>query len=150
MEWDRTEAIDGPVPAHVKGLPSLTGRLARKAMSPTLKQLDTGMLHLDLPSGERIEVRGTKPGPEAVLRLKTWRALVRLAIGGDIGFAEGYMYGDWTTPDRSQVEDFLGIFAEKPGQYLVHCLGGVGRTGVFVSCYRIAQGMEPASAIRQT
>ncbi len=57
---------------------------------------------------------------------------------------------DWTTPDRSQVEDFLGIFAEKPGQYLVHCLGGVGRTGVFVSCYRIAQGMEPASAIRQS
>lgn len=56
---------------------------------------------------------------------------------------------DWTTPDRAQVEEFLALF-QNEGQYLVHCLGGVGRTGVFVSCYRIARGLDPAACIRQS
>jgi protein tyrosine phosphatase (PTP) superfamily phosphohydrolase (DUF442 family) len=56
---------------------------------------------------------------------------------------------DWTIPERSQVEEFLTLF-EKPGVRLVHCLGGIGRTGVFVSCYRIARGMTANEAITQS
>ncbi|GMU56374.1 MAG: hypothetical protein AMXMBFR33_55200 [Candidatus Xenobia bacterium] len=56
---------------------------------------------------------------------------------------------DWTCPEQRQIEEFLSLFEESPsGPLLVHCMGGVGRTGVFVSCYRVARGMDPGQAIR--
>jgi cyclopropane-fatty-acyl-phospholipid synthase len=36
---------------------------------------------------------------QATLVVERWRALRRLAVGGDIGFAEAYIDGDLTTPD---------------------------------------------------
>ena len=33
------------------------------------------------------------------MKINSWRALRRLLTRGDIGFAEGFMEGDWTTPD---------------------------------------------------
>ncbi len=38
-------------------------------------------------------------GGEASVRIARWRALVRLLVGGDVGFAEAYMDGDWSSPD---------------------------------------------------
>lgn len=37
--------------------------------------------------------------PVAVVRLHRWRALRRLFTGGELGFAEAYLDGDWSTPD---------------------------------------------------
>ncbi len=52
---------------------------------------------------------------------------------------------DWTTPNPRQVESFLELFERYPEErYLVHCWGGVGRTGVFVCCYRISMGLMNA------
>lgn len=55
---------------------------------------------------------------------------------------------DWTAPSLEQVEEFLGL-VDEPGRgpILVHCLGGVGRTGVFVSCYRVRRGMTAEQAL---
>src|SRR5258707_15268566 len=61
--------------------------------------LEVGRLTIVTPSGERIEHRGTKPGPEGVLNLHNWRALRRLVTGGDNGFADAYNNGYWPTPD---------------------------------------------------
>lgn len=57
-----------------------------------------GALTLELPSGERL-ARRASAGPEAVMKINTWRTLRRLITRGDIGFAEAFMDGDWTTPD---------------------------------------------------
>lgn len=55
---------------------------------------------------------------------------------------------DWTTPEPEQVQEFLELLEEPArGPVLVHCLGGVGRTGVFVSCYRIVHGMSAQDAL---
>jgi cyclopropane-fatty-acyl-phospholipid synthase len=64
-----------------------------------LRHLDKGSLTIVLPSGERIEHRGAIPGPEAVMQLHNGRAFYRLLTGGDVGFAEGYIAGDWSSPD---------------------------------------------------
>jgi len=62
-------------------------------------RLRAGRLSARLPSGETIEACGAAPGPEAALDIEDWRALRRLLLRGDIGFAEGYVAGDWTSPD---------------------------------------------------
>jgi len=58
-----------------------------------------GQLSVTLPDGQRIAFQAPTPGPEAVVVLRHWRAVRRLITGGDIGFAESYIDGDWTSPD---------------------------------------------------
>lgn len=59
----------------------------------------SGTVHLTLPSGETHTFLGETPGPEADFAVHRWRAISRMALGGDVGFAEGYMEGDWSTSD---------------------------------------------------
>lgn len=64
-----------------------------------IRNLHFGHLKVVLPSGAMIEQIGPEPGPEAVIVMHRWRALRRLVTAGDIGFAEGFIDGDWTTTD---------------------------------------------------
>lgn len=74
--------------------------LARLALRRLASQWTEGSLTVDLPGRPatfKIGRRGT--GPDARWRLNNWRAVRRLLSGGDIGFAKGYLAGDWDTPD---------------------------------------------------
>ena len=64
-----------------------------------LDRLAEGSLSVVLPDGARLRGRGAEVGPEAVWVLHRWRALRRLILGGDNGFAEAYLDGDWSSPD---------------------------------------------------
>ena len=64
-----------------------------------LSGLGAGRLRVILPSGESFVRAGRQPGPEATIQIRRWRTLTRILTGGDIGFAEGYLAGDWTSPD---------------------------------------------------
>jgi cyclopropane-fatty-acyl-phospholipid synthase len=54
-----------------------------------------------LPSGREIPVGGGAPGPHARLVIHDFRFMARVMAAGDIGFAEGYIAGEWDTPDLS-------------------------------------------------
>jgi len=55
---------------------------------------------------------------------------------------------DWGVPQDTQVLDFLARLQEKPSpKALVHCFQGIGRTGIFVTCYRVQLGMDLEEAI---
>jgi cyclopropane-fatty-acyl-phospholipid synthase len=56
-----------------------------------------------LPSGREIPIRGSAPGPEARLIIHDYKCMGRVMAAGDIGFAEGYMAGEWETPDLTAV-----------------------------------------------
>lgn len=73
--------------------------LAMFLLGRVLARLGRGTLSVELPDGRSIARRARLPGPEARLVLHRWRALRRLLVGGDIGFAEAYMDGDWSSPD---------------------------------------------------
>jgi cyclopropane-fatty-acyl-phospholipid synthase len=63
-----------------------------------LRHLECGRLTVILPSGKRIDHSGPRPGPEAII-VHNNRALRRLLFAGDVGFAEGYIAGDWSSPN---------------------------------------------------
>jgi cyclopropane-fatty-acyl-phospholipid synthase len=83
---------------------SLIGRLLNRAM-PALK---AGQLQLVLPNGDVVRRRGSNPGPDATLRAHNWRAFWRILLEGEDGFANGYIEGDWSTPDLAHLLE-LGI-----------------------------------------
>lgn len=58
-----------------------------------------GRLLVELPSGTRYVHCGAMPGPDAHLKIHSWHAVRRLVVGGDIGFAESYRRGEWSTHD---------------------------------------------------
>ena len=84
---------------------SLRGRLIRSA----LRAIHKGRLTVVLAGGARIEHSGEEAGFTATIELTHGRALRRILAGGDIGFAEGYIAGDWTTPDLVAL---IGLFAD--------------------------------------
>ena len=74
---------------------------ARSALR-LLEQLRHGALTLHLPDGSQRRY-GEHPqqghGPTASLTLHNWKVFSAALKSGDIGFAEGYIAGDWSTPD---------------------------------------------------
>ncbi len=80
-------------------LPESTPPAAR-AVLHLLKSLNHGTLDLQLPDGSSAHF-GTQAAeqPRAAIRLHNWNVCAAALKSGDIGFAESYIAGDWTTPD---------------------------------------------------
>ena len=81
---------------------SPSGRLLRRLIN----QVHHGRLILVLPSGQVMSAQGSLAGPDAKIIIKSWRCLRRLLTGGDIGFAQAYIEGEWTSPDLTAVIRF--------------------------------------------
>ncbi|NQW00253.1 MAG: class I SAM-dependent methyltransferase [Rhodospirillales bacterium] len=64
-----------------------------------LKRIVFGRLTVDLPSGRRVVFQGDHEGPLASIQVHDLNLIYRIAIAGDMGLAEGYMQGEWETPD---------------------------------------------------
>jgi len=122
-------------PAPLSALPSWAARLALGA----LERLDQGVLHLELPDGSsRLYGRGEH---SAALHIRDWAVFDRLLRGGDIGFAEAFLDGQWDTPDLSGLLALLaanrdaldaplyGSLAGRIMHRLVHLLRANTRSG---------------------
>ena len=62
-------------------------------------RIHAGGLTVEVPSGGRMTHKGARPGPQAFLTIHRWRAIWRLILLGDVGFAESYITGDWSSRD---------------------------------------------------
>jgi cyclopropane-fatty-acyl-phospholipid synthase len=72
-----------------------------------LDRLELGSLELEWRHS-LTRLNGARPGPVARLRVDRPAALLRrLASGGEMGFAEAYMEGDWQSPDPAALLDLL-------------------------------------------
>ncbi|TPW06442.1 MAG: cyclopropane-fatty-acyl-phospholipid synthase [Alphaproteobacteria bacterium] len=83
-----------------------------KAVCMAALNLRDGWLVMVLPDGRRLAF-GDGDGPEATLVVKSWAFAYRLVRNGDIGLAEGYMAGEWDTPDLSVLLTFLSGNADR-------------------------------------
>ncbi|MFC5420768.1 class I SAM-dependent methyltransferase [Bosea eneae] len=73
--------------------------LSRWFLRRLLSRIAVGRLSIVTPEGERLWSGPAAAGPQAAIVMKTWRAMRRLMLDGDIGLAEAYRDGDFTTPD---------------------------------------------------
>jgi len=94
------------------------GVLAR-ILRRLLRRLECGSLSVTLPDGQRLSMRGAVDGPAGQFHLHRWRTLRRLLSGGDIGFAESYADGDWSSPDLTTLIELAAL-----NQPLVNGPGG--------------------------
>jgi cyclopropane-fatty-acyl-phospholipid synthase len=98
-------------------IPQGTPAAARTVLK-LLQRLTHGSLAVQLPDGSMQSFGTHGAQPHAALRLNNWNACSAALKSGDIGFAESYIAGDWTTPNltellrvlvanRKQVEDVV-------------------------------------------
>ena len=75
-----------------------------------LQRLQHGTLHVQWPDG-RVEQFGSLPasgqGLNATLHLHSWAPLTQALKSGDIGFAESYIAGEWTTNNLADLLQLL-------------------------------------------
>jgi len=67
-----------------------------------LQRLRHGTLTLQLPDGTVLQF-GSGEQPAASLALHSWSVFGAALKSGDIGFAESYMAGDWSTPNLAEL-----------------------------------------------
>jgi len=80
---------------ELRGAPSVF-RTAFRMLSQSWGE---GALEIVLPSGRMLTITGAQPGPACRLVVNDYGFIRRVMTSGAIGFAEGYMAGQWDTPD---------------------------------------------------
>lgn len=69
--------------------------------------LAEGAIEAALPDGTRRLLGGQREGPLAIVTVRRWRALTRLVTAGSIGWYEGWVAGDWSSPDPVPIFDLF-------------------------------------------
>jgi cyclopropane-fatty-acyl-phospholipid synthase len=69
--------------------------------------LNAGGIDATLPDGTHRLLGGRADGPVPIVEVRSWRALIRLALGGSAGWYEAWAAGDWTSPDPVPLFDLF-------------------------------------------
>jgi cyclopropane-fatty-acyl-phospholipid synthase len=75
---------------------------AGRAVLQLLQRLQHGSLTLQLPNGT-MQRFGGDAAPHAALHLHSWQPCVAALKSGDIGFAESFIAGHWSTPNLTEL-----------------------------------------------
>jgi cyclopropane-fatty-acyl-phospholipid synthase len=97
-------ALDAAPPASI-ALP-----LRQRWLLRLLNRLDHGTLHVRFPDGQ--QARFGSGAPRADIALANFNPLSAALKSGDIGFAESYVAGDWSTSDLPRL---LALFIRNRG-----------------------------------
>jgi cyclopropane-fatty-acyl-phospholipid synthase len=83
--------------------PGLLARLVAPGFNKLLDRIDAGLkagaLRVSLPDGSQRRLGGRAKGFQAEVAIADWRALVRLAVLGSVGWYQAWEAGEWTSPD---------------------------------------------------
>jgi cyclopropane-fatty-acyl-phospholipid synthase len=105
LRADRRFATGGGLLAH----------LAAPAFAKLLDELDRrlacGGIDAILPDGSKRRIGFHAKGPRAIVRLSSWRALVRLATSGSVGWYKAWALDEWSSPDPVAVFELFSANA---------------------------------------
>jgi cyclopropane-fatty-acyl-phospholipid synthase len=122
----------------------LVARLTAGGISNLLDRIDArlpnGSLLLALPDGSRRLLGGRGSGPAAEVELKSWRALLRFAASGSVGWYKAWTLGEWTSPDPVALFEAFALNSDQ--------LGDIGRAkGLVRMLNRIAHALRSNTPI---
>ncbi len=106
-------------------------KIVRTVFGLAARNWTYGSIELVLPTGERLPIAGAEPGPSGVMAIADYRCLRRVLTSAGIGLAEGYMAGEWDTPDLHTLLEALSLNLDKfqdqlrthPMVRLIHVIG---------------------------
>jgi cyclopropane-fatty-acyl-phospholipid synthase len=108
---------------HLGVGPQWLARLWSGGWHKVLDRIDAGLaagsLETGLPDGTTRLLGGRADGFAAEVKIDDWRALLRLATGGSVGWYEAWEAGEWTSPDPVEL---FALFAAN-----AHTLGDTAR-----------------------
>lgn len=81
-----------------------------------LLRTERGQLTFRLPDGRSVVVLNQQDGPHAVIEIHDYDFVRRAMAGGDVGFADAYIEGMWSTPDLTEVLRFFSSNFEATGK----------------------------------
>ena len=103
--------------------PGVFARLLAPGFHKVLDRIDRGLaagsIFARLPDGTERKLGGRHPGFDGEVHIRDWRALVRLATGGSVGWYQAWEAGEWASPDPVSL---FAVFAAN-----AELLGDVGR-----------------------
>src|SRR5688500_1753748 len=117
----------------------LLARLFGGSFRRILDRIDAGLreggIDATLPDGSHRVLGGRAPGPIPVVRLHSWRALIRLMSSGSVGWCKAWEGSEWSSSDLVPLFDLFTRNGE--------ALGETGRAkGVFRLVNRIAHAFR--------
>ena len=83
-----------------------------KPVFAQLQKMNYGRIDVVMPDGRRFRAEGTRPGQVAEVHIHNPDSFARLIREGDIGLADAYLEGWWTTPDLQALMDV--VFTDNP------------------------------------
>jgi len=89
--------------------------IAESFLRRIVGELECGELLIETPAGDRLVFGGSRSGPHAKVTIHSWRCLWRLASSWDIGFAEAYSAGEWSSSNLAallKLSSYNSAFAE--------------------------------------
>ena len=98
-----TTTTSAPVTSSRQAMPAAARRVVN-----LLQRLQHGTLHVQWPNGDVQQFGQPSPtGLNATLHLHNWNPLTQALKSGDIGFAESYIAGEWTTANLADLLQLL-------------------------------------------
>jgi cyclopropane-fatty-acyl-phospholipid synthase len=89
----------------------LLARLFAGGFGRVLDRIDAGVaagrIEARLPDGSFRILGGRGDGPVAIVELNSWRALIRLATSGSVGWYKAWAQREWTSPDPVPLFDLF-------------------------------------------
>ena len=107
------EAADPIVSAGSRTIARLKAPTAMKAVLFACQNIRLGQLRFVLPDGRTLAFGEPEPGRIATIVVRDYAFARRVLAAGDIGFAEGYMAGEWDTPDLTAVLEVVSANIER-------------------------------------
>ncbi|AQR73117.1 cyclopropane-fatty-acyl-phospholipid synthase family protein [Sphingomonas sp. LM7] len=98
----RTQASE-PLERRSRRFPDILAPILHRQIDRFDRGIAQGSLELLLPNGRARLLGGRADGPVAVVELRSWRAMLRLALEGSSGWYESWEAGEWASPDPVQL-----------------------------------------------